>query len=138
MTQESLLPDVHLPEDALAHMDDADVRQAWPRNLVAMVDVVMARLRRLGVDDETARQHAAAAMHALSEYHGGRQFYLPKGDTLEIALRNKRLWDEFTGHNVEQLAERYGLTFVQVYNILREQRALHRKRVQPDLFPSDN
>jgi Mor family transcriptional regulator len=138
MSQGDLLSDAPLPDDALARLDDADVRQAWPRNLVAMVDVVMARLRRAGVDEATARSHAAMTMHALSEYHGGRQFYLPKGDTLEIALRNKRIWDEFTGHNVEHLSERYGLTFVQVYNILREQRALHRKRVQPDLFPSDN
>lgn len=123
-----------IPADALEHMMSPEVRAKWPKALANLVDVVEAAHRRAGDDQELARDRAFITMRALSLYAGGRQLYMPKGDVLERALRDREIWERHRGNNVDDLAEAYGLTVVQVYSILAEQRALHRQRIQPSLF----
>lgn len=123
-----------LPEDALEHMLSPEVRAKWPKALANLVDVVEAAYRRAGDDQELARKRAFITVRALSRYAGGRQLYIPKDDVLERALRDQEIWERHRGNNVDDLAEAYGLTVVQVYSILAEQRVLHRQRMQPSLF----
>lgn len=132
MRQADMLPD-DLPEDILDHLDDPEVTQRWPRDLVAMLEVIANALDRDG--DDQARRHATIAARALGQYHGGRMYYLPTGEALDRALRDKSMWDSYHGRRDEviQFCEQYGLTEQQVYKILREQRALHVKRVQRSL-----
>ena len=123
-----------VPDDALEHMMSPEVRAKWPKALANLVDVVEAAHRRAGDDKDLARDRAFITVRALSRYAGGRQLYMPKGDVLERALRDREIWERHRGNNVDDLAEAYGLTVVQVYSILAEQRALHRQRMQPSLF----
>ena len=123
-----------VPDDALEHMMSPEVRAKWPKALANLVDVVEAAHRRAGDDKDLARDRAFITVRALSRYAGGRQLYMPKGDVLERALRDREIWERHRGNNVDDLAEAYGLTVVQVYSILAEQRALHRQRMQPPLF----
>lgn len=120
--------------DHLGGRAPEEIRHRWPQTLADMMDVVGAALRHAGADAPTALRYAAAAMAALAEYHGARMWYLPRGDQLKTALRNEQLYAEWGRHSPRELAERYGLTLQQTYAILREQSALHRRRVQPDLF----
>jgi len=130
------MPDMFgLPDEPLP-LDEAELRHAWPQSLVDMLDVVAAAHARKGVDPAQARDYAFTALAALAEYHGGRMWYLPFGDGLALALRNKRIWHAFRGDNVHELSREYDLSEMAIYKILAEQRALHRRRVQPDLFPS--
>lgn len=129
-----LFPDT-APDNALDHMEDKEIRAKWPAALVDMTDVAAAALARDGVDVAIARRQAVTVMRALAIYHGGRKFYLPNGEALDRALRNMRIWDDFNGNNVDDLARRYRLSDVQIYAILSEQRTLHRRKTQPDLFP---
>lgn len=114
-------------------LSDADTR-AWPKILASLVDVMVAHYRRRGRSEDAARDEAEAAVITLAHYLGGRVFYLPRDTRLRLALRDTRIWAEFSGNNAPELAERYNLTLNQIYNILREQRALHRKRHEPELF----
>lgn len=134
MSQE--LFDDKLPDDALDHLDDPEIRARWPQALVDMLDVMANALARQIDDQDQARKLATVALRALARYHGGRMFYLPKGDSLERALRDKAIWEAHDGRRatVQELAARHGLTEQQIYSILREQRALHRRRIQPTLF----
>lgn len=118
-------------------LDDEEIRHAWPQSLVDMLDVVTDAHVRKGVDPAAARDYAFTAMQALAEYHGGRMWYLPFGEGVAVAIRNKRIWHAFTGSNLHQLARDFELCEMAIYKILRRQRALHRRRVQPDMFPTE-
>lgn len=123
-----------IPADALEHMLSPEVRAKWPAALTNLVDVIEAAHLRAGDDQDAARARAFITVRAMSNYAGGRQLYMPKGDVLERALRDREIWERHTGNNVEDLADAYSLTTVQVYSILAEQRSLHRQRIQPSLF----
>ncbi|MFM5201574.1 Mor transcription activator family protein [Aeromonas caviae] len=69
-----------------------------------------------------------------SPLYGGRAYYIPTGDHLKAALRDRAIWDEFNGRNIDQLARKHGLSVPQTYAVVAEQRQLTRRRHQPDLF----
>jgi len=120
--------------DRLDELDNDDPR-AWPQLLADLVDVTLGHLqRRLGLDAPAARLEAQALILVMAEYFGGRMIYLPKNEKLRRALRDTLIWHEFTGDNVAELGRRYDLSDIQIYNVLREQRRLHRAKTQADLF----
>lgn len=120
--------------EMMAHLDDPEIRHKWPQALAGFLDVATDGLIRSGREKADATNAAIIAVRSLARYQGGRMFYLPKGDALEKALRDYQIWNEFRGRNQDELATKYRLTVVQIYSILREQRALHRKKVQPGLL----
>lgn len=123
-----------IPADALEHMQSPEIRAKWPKALADLVSVIEAAHLRAGDAPDVAQRRAFVTVRALSNYAGGRQLYMPKGDVLERALRDREIWGKYTGRNVDDLAESFDLTVVQVYSIIAEQRALHRQRIQPSLF----
>lgn len=123
-----------LPDDILEHLQSPEIRAKWPKALTDLVSVIEAAYLRAGDTPEAARYRAFVTVRALSRYAGGRQLYMPKGDVLERALRDREIWAKYKGNNVDDLAEAFELTVVQIYSIIAEQRALHRKRLQPPLF----
>lgn len=123
-----------IPADALEHMLSPEMRAKWPEALANLVDVITAAHQRAGEDMDSARTRALITVRALSIYAGGRPLYLPKRGVLDRALRDREMWERYTGNNVDALADAYALTRVGVYKILGEQRALFRNRIQPMLF----
>ena len=134
MSQNDMFGGEKLPEDFLDRIDDPEISRHWPQALIDMLEVARVALKRQGQTPETSHQHAVVIITALADYFGGRQWYLPRGAYLKNALRDKSIWDDFTGDNVRLLVEKYNLSEVLIYKILREQRALHRKKVQMELF----
>lgn len=123
-----------VPDDALEHMQSPEIRAKWPKALADLVSVIEAALLRAGDAPDVAQRHAFIVVRALSNYAGGRQLYVPKGEILERALRDLKIWSRYQGRNIDDLAVEFDLTAVQVYSIIAEQRALHRQRIQPSLF----
>lgn len=115
----------------VASIDD----HRWPKTMSEFVEVLSAAAVRQGIskDKTAANEIARWAVLTLGVHFGGRQVYLPKGDVLHTALRDMQMWQEFTGHNHEQLASKYKLSVVAVYKIIGQQRALHMAKVQPRL-----
>lgn len=134
MTTDNLdmFPDVH--DDALERMADPEIIKKWPQGLTDILSVIEAAYRRAGDDEHAARVRAFRAVHALAHFHGGHSFYLPKGERLAIALRDREIYERHNGANVTELAREYRITEVQIYSILAEQRKLARDRLQPGLF----
>ena len=128
-----LFDDLPMP-DPLDPRLQVEIEDAWPQLLLDMLLVVQAAYTDIGAQPEQARELAFVAMRALAHYHGGRTFYLPRGDKLEQALRDVRMWDEFNGKNIGELCTRYKLTEQRVYQVLAEQRALRQRKIQPALF----
>ncbi|MBZ9574396.1 Mor transcription activator family protein [Modicisalibacter sp. MOD 31.J] len=134
MSDDNLDMGFEIPDDALERLQDPEILKKWPQGLSDMLSVIESAHRRAGDDDETARIRAFRAVRALAGFAGGRSFYVPKGEALERALRDREIWESFDGGNVSTLATRYHLTEAQIYSILAEQRKLARDRVQPGLF----
>lgn len=124
--------------DILAHLNDDALHEKsyWPRDLVELSQVIQAQLRREGIaeGDEQYRLMDRLLL-AMSFMAGGRGFYLPQGDRIKKALLYKRIYDQFDGHNHLELGKKYKLSEQRIYQIIREQRQLHRQRLQPGLFP---
>lgn len=129
MTQE-LFADLPLPD--LSDIAADQVKSAWPKSLATMVDIAADALARSGEPEARAVDLSITVLAALARYHGGRMFYLPTGDTLDIALRNNRLWREYKGRpeDVDRFMRETGLTQQAVYRILADQRALHVGKAQ--------
>lgn len=127
-----LFPDA--PTDAeLAGIDAPGDR--WPSTLAELVDVLRTVAMRRGRSESEAIAEAQQGALAIGEYLGGRQIYLPSGESLKNALRDRRLYLEYKGPaNKGELAQRYDITERRVEQIAAEQRAIHIRKMQKQLF----
>lgn len=116
----------------LAHLDAPNER--WPTTLAEYIDVLRATFLQLGASDDVALTYAQQGTLALGKYNGGRQTYLPTGERLMIAVRDRRMYLEYTGRNKAELARRHGITERRVEQIAAEQRAIYIRQVQRNLF----
>ncbi|OED44057.1 hypothetical protein ACH42_08430 [Endozoicomonas sp. (ex Bugula neritina AB1)] len=123
--------------DIMAHLDDEVLleKHSWPGDLVELADIIQSQLKREGVDDEAIYQQIERVLLAMAFLAGGRNYYLPKSGRIKKALRDKRIYDRFSGRNHRELARQYQLSEQMIYEVIREQAQLHRKRVQHNLFP---
>lgn len=115
-----------------------DDRVQWPEALTFMAEHVEHALIELGYQKMQAVRLANVVLTRLAFGCGGRTFYLPRGDALKKQMRDREIWHQFDGRNVDALARHYKLTQMQIYTILKEQRALNANKYQGSLFDQDN
>ncbi|MGC5428567.1 transcriptional regulator [Aeromonas veronii bv. sobria] len=120
--------------DRLDQIPASELTAKWPKALSELVDVLACELVRGGMAQEQAKAQARKLALVQAHYMGGRAYYIPTGDHLKAALRDRAIWDEFNGRNIDQLARKHGLSVPQTYAVVAEQRQLTRLRYQPDLF----
>lgn len=126
--ENDLFPDAPVDLDRVPV--DAELRARWPQALIDMHAVIEHALANL----PGAADRATDVTRALAKYFGGVQWYLPQGEQLEIALRDRTIWRKFNGRNAHLLALEYKLSQQQIYTVCERQRQLHLKKIQPDLF----
>lgn len=130
-------PQVDQLIDRLDNLQDDTLQRKWPALLAALLDVLDRELQRNQVDREQARRLSRKQAAAIAAYLGGRNYYLPVGETLLTALRDDEIFEKwFNGADIESLRREYGLAQMQIYHVIKQQRQLHRRRNQPDLFPA--
>lgn len=121
--------------DHLDQVPEADLRRQWPRALAGLVDIIEREFCRQGMEVRDARRLARNAVVAQAGYMGGRSWYLPTGESLFAALRHHEIFARWhNGEDIEALRCEYHLSQTQIYAIIREQRRLHVRRIQPPLF----
>ncbi|MGL6004460.1 Mor transcription activator family protein [Aeromonas sobria] len=120
--------------DRLDQIPASELTAKWPKALSELVDVLACELVRGGMEPDLAKAQARKLVLVQAHYMGGRAYYIPTGDHLKAALRDRAIWDEFNGRNIDQLARKHGLSVPQTYAVVAEQRELTRRRHQPDLF----
>jgi len=126
--------------DALDGMTDVlKQRKNWPQLLSDFVDLFFAELVRQGMSDDKAIISATKLVYVLGNYFGGRVCYIPSGEKLKQAIRDKKIFMSYlrSNGNITSIAKKYSLTDSHIYSIIREQSALHRKKHQPDLFKTE-
>ena len=120
--------------DRLDQIPVTELTAKWPKALAELVDVLACELGRGGMAPDLARAQARKLALVQAHYMGGRAYYIPTGDHLKAALRDRAIWDEFNGRNIDQLARKHGLSVPQTYAVVAEQRHLTRCRNQFELF----
>lgn len=130
-----MLPEGPLPADWMERFDPKQTDDRWPKVLAELVDVLAAEALRRGRSPDEALQDAQASVLALANYLGGRQIYLPRGDRIASALRDRLIWCAFPRKSIEQLADEHGTSTRRIEIILAEQRAIFVRKIQPGLFP---
>lgn len=100
-------------------------RASWPYTLIEMRELAAHVLRSAGVQNYDILSDGVVS--AFARKFGGRDWYIPKVDKIELALRDARVWAEFTGRNHDELAARYNMSRRQIERIIDEQRDAARK-----------
>lgn len=124
-------------DELLANIDTLESDpKLWPKTLHDLMLVMESQIIRKHPElADQAYELARSNVMALAHYLGGRQLYLPRDDRLQRALRDHRIYERYMGRkNHDDLAIEYGLTTIQIYNIVAQQRKLATARVQPQLF----
>lgn len=119
-------------------MQDPTVLSRWEGSLREMVEIAEAKLL---VEIKPGIEAAELARHvvfAICSVMGGKVVYLPRGDALKRALRDAKIYRDWKDNNtpIPDLVSKYDLANQTIYDIIRRQRALHRKS-EPDLFGFD-
>lgn len=122
-------------QDLLEHLDELDLPEhKWGSSLARMIDVLTAYYRRHGRSEEGAIDEAQQVVAVIAHDQGGRNLYLPRGNSLQAAMTARKIYLLHNGRNTEELAERFGMTVRHVQRIYAEQRALHIRKLQGSLF----
>jgi Mor family transcriptional regulator len=117
--------------DALARIATPE---RWPRQLADLTDLVADEISAAQVTDPGAtRRLACSIVTRICREYGGGSLYVPKTDAIERALRNLEIWAAHDGttegpRGIRALAKRYGMSANAIWDILRQERALHRGR----------
>lgn len=120
---------------ALSELKDderSDFIHRWPSTLQSLSALMQVTLKKHGISNADRISEDLAT--GLSLYFGGRDMYIPNGESLKKALRDIKIWNEFKGNNLEQLSRDYGLTERRISEIVAEQRAAFVARKQRRLF----
>ena len=102
------------------------------RHLELLEDVqakVAAMVRaEFSADERRGSLFGRRVADMLADEWGGQSIYVPKDVARRCLKRNVRLFDEFTGSNVAELARKYGLSEQRVYAVIKQERARRRAR----------
>lgn len=116
-------------DSILDHIDDEVESSRFPSLLAELNALLRAELGRLGYDPK----HSIELVAAISGKIGGMQVYFPRGQVLEQLVRDMRIWRDFTGDNVQELVERYHVTYKTVYKAIKRMRRLELSKRQYSL-----
>lgn len=109
----------------LAHELLADVEST-------VITAALEELKKQGLQDkvgELPQNIAVAVGLRLSNAWAGQQVYIPR----DIARRNARIYDDFTGSNMRELVEKYRLSAAATYQIIASER--QRRRIKQLSLP---
>ena len=97
----------------------------WPELLVQMLDITSQTVQSLGVDAELSEKIALSTIRSFADLFGGLQVYLPKGEALNRALRDREIYQQTGKVSVSTLAHKYKLSSKQIWEIQRKQKIIH-------------
>lgn len=116
-------------DSILDHIDDEVESSRFPSLLAELNALLRVELGRLGYDPK----HSIELVAAISGKIGGMQVYFPRGQVLEQLVRDMRIWRDFSGDNVQELVERYHVTYKTVYKAIKRMRRLELSKRQYSL-----
>lgn len=102
--------------------------------LVTLIGIVADEAAKiLGTDPELGRLLGDEVASRFSAEFGGDMTHIPKGRVYHSSRLHRRIYEEFTGANVTELARKYEVTVIHLYSILRRERQRDRAERQAQL-----
>ena len=102
--------------------------------LLDLRDQSVALFKEANIDAEKASQIANELMYIIAKHWGGQSLYIVKVDCFLADERDIQIYNEFNGHNHSELAQKYDLSTIYIYRIVKRMGDLEKARKQPDLF----
>lgn len=110
--------------------------QGYPE-IIEQIGQIVGRelMAATGMNEVQAFASTWRIAEAVRQHLGGAGMtYIPKGRDYELSVRDKEIWDAFTGDNYNALSRKYDLTEMQIRNIVNKARKALQRRMQPPLF----
>ncbi|QRQ81086.1 Mor transcription activator family protein [Paralysiella testudinis] len=102
--------------------------------VAVLTDAVLRQLLSQGMPRSKAEAAADEVVDLVIDELGGWNFYVPKDISTRARARNRKIYEEWSGNNHDDLALKYGLTRTRIYTIIKEVRAQIFAEKQSDLF----
>lgn len=99
----------------------------WPELLADMADAICRKFIALGKPDGVAKNEALLAIEAITEEWQGCMVYIPMAKGAAVAMKHHRLYLEYDGTNVRELAIKHKYSIQQVYRVIKRQAQLQRQ-----------
>lgn len=93
---------------------------------------------KTGMETSLAEHVGFEIAREMAENWGGQSIYVPKGHEMQLHNRDEQVWDDFDGHNHNQLAAKYKISVQWVYTIVKRMRASKFRKMQIGLFDQIN
>ncbi len=110
----------------------------YPEQLEHIGQIIFAELLKMDLEHAQATQKALSMVEALRLGLGGGVFYIPRGRDYQLSVRDEKIWQDFTGDNIPELAIKYELSHMQIRNVLAMARARETSKRQHTLFDATN
>lgn len=109
--------------------------QKAPELLADLAKHIEAELiSKVAANDDLAKQIGIEIAHKVAHTWGGAVIYIPRNLVLLISERDRQIYREFNGHNHQELARKYNVSVVWIYQIVKKIRKEEIARRQMDLF----
>lgn len=106
----------------------------YPELLEHIGQLIYRDLIERGVHPKIAEDLALQVGDSICAEVGGTQLYIPRAIAYRLSQRDTTIFNEFRGDNYHQLARKWGLSEMQIRNIINRCIEDERRRRQPDLF----
>lgn len=118
--QEQDKTDIQLLLDGMEKLTEAERRDITYRLPLMLRNLIAVFEAELKGSVNKPGYHAQRLIIQLANYLGGLQLYIPTNDRLKLTFRNIELFNAYNqGTSIKSLAERYKITNVAVYDIIR-------------------
>lgn len=107
---------------------------AFLQDMIGIGSDIIATTAKL--PKEQAEKIAYDLSQSMTAHWGGSMLYIPKTSPDKLQKRNLAIWSDFTGNNHHQLAQKYNLSTITIYQILATVKTSLPKP-QKDLFDNE-
>jgi Mor family transcriptional regulator len=109
----------------------------YPELLSDISELISILLAEKGVPREQAATIGFEVAEYARNHYGGHPIYIPLGHFFVRSKRDIEIFNAFKGNNVAELADKYNVSEMRIYQICKRMLISERNKRQPDLFGRD-
>jgi Mor family transcriptional regulator len=112
-----------------------NTRSQAPEYLASLITYTTCELVKNGIDKENAERIAHDVSKQMCEQWGGQIIYFPYWMRMELSARDRKIYEEFNGHNHADLCRRHEISLQSIYRIIKfvKEEETARRQAQLDL-----
>ncbi|PCI62014.1 MAG: hypothetical protein COB35_04860 [Gammaproteobacteria bacterium] len=102
-------------------MSDSSQERSGEMLFTLMSVVIDIISKDKSVTDEQAEELAIAVCEEMIDRYSGLQFYFPKGRSFMSIIMHSRIFQQFNGTNVNELAKQHNVSVQHIYRVVKSQ-----------------